>query len=150
MKEGGMGEHTVWNLLTDNEINPNIRFVFDVRKDKNYQAMDIDFLVEKTDRQIFPLEVKTDMQAHTTGNIVYERSTSGHIGCFEKTQAHYIAYYIPGSQEVHMIRVKKLREYVDKTPLNEVRMGDNATGYLLSIEDLKKNKVIVKTYEGVM
>ena len=150
LKEGGMGEHTVWNLLTDSEKNPKIRFVFDVRKDKNYQAKDIDFLVENTNRQITPFEVKTDMQAHKTGNIVYEKTTSNHVGCFEKTQAHIIAYYIPGNQQVHMIRVSALRKYVQESKLSEVRMGDNATGYLLPIEDLKNNGVILKTFEGVM
>lgn len=107
IKKGGMGEHTVWNLLTDTEQNPNIR-------------------------------------------IVYELSTSGNIGCFEKTKAHIIAYYIPGNHQVHMISVKRLREYVSNAPLNKIHMGDNATGYLLPIEDLKKNKVIIKTFEGVM
>ena len=150
LKEGGVGEHTVWNLLTDNEKNPDIRFVFDVRKDKNYQKMDIDFLVENTNRQVIPFEVKTDMQAHETGNIVYELTTSGNVGCFVKTLAHVIAYYVPGNKQVHMIRVKKLREYVNKANLNEVRMGDNATGYLLPIEDLKNKGVIEKTFEGVM
>ena len=77
-------------------------------------------------------------------------TTSGHMGCFEKTEAKYIAYYIPKSEEVHLIDVKKLRTYIHSIQPEPKNMGDNAMGFLLPIEDLKKNKVIVTTYEGVI
>lgn len=147
IKEGENGEHVVWNVLSKIK---DIRSIVDVRQDKHFQEDDIDFLVENTSRQFTPIEVKTDYKAHETGNIVYEASTSGHIGCFEKTKAKYIYYYIPGAKKVHVINVKDFRTYLHETRPEEKKMGDNATGFLIPIKDLIDAKVIKHTYEGVM
>lgn len=147
LKTGGYGEHAIWNLFIK---SPKVKSIVDVRDDKHFQELDIDFLVENLERQFTSIEVKTDFKAHETGNIVYEVSTSNNIGCFEKTQAQFIAYFIPESRQVHMISVSALRRYIDQVHPKEIRMGDNATGYLLPIEDLIKSKVIKITYEGVM
>jgi hypothetical protein len=144
---GGYGEHAVWNILTN---QPKVRVVVDVRKDKRFQEKDIDFLVENTDQQFTSIEVKTDFKAHETGNIVYEATTSGHIGCFEKTQADYIAYFVPKSKKIYMIHVKALRTYLHQIKPEPVKMGDNATGFLIPLKDLEDNKVIKMVYEGVM
>ena len=144
---GGYGEHAVWNILTN---QPKVRVIVDVRKDKRFQAKDIDFLVEDEKQQFTSVEVKTDFKAHETGNIVYELTTSGNVGCFEKTQADYIAYFVPKTKQVHMINVKALRWYIEQVKPSEIRMGDNATGYLIPIANLIKAKVINHTYEGVM
>lgn len=147
LKEGESGEHVVWNIL---QKQSNIRSVVDVRMDKKFQEQDIDFLVENMNRQFTTIEVKTDFVAHDTGNLVYELSTSGHIGCFEKTQAEYIMYYIPAEKVVHLIDVVALRTYIHKVRPEERKMGDNATGFLLPLQDLIKTKVIKYTYKGVM
>ena len=147
LKEGESGEHVVWNLLQNQK---NIRSIVDVRKDKKFQEKDIDFLVENISRQFTSIEVKTDFKAHETGNLVYELTTSKHIGCFEKTQAEYIMYYIPADKVVHMIDVVGLRTYIHKVRPEERKMGDNATGFLLPLNDLIKAKVIKYTFEGVM
>lgn len=147
VKDGGYGEHAVWNTLIK---CPTVKTILDVRDDKNYQAADIDFLVQTIKLQIIPVEVKTDFKAHETGNIVYELTTSGNEGCFAKTKARYIAYFIPRIQMVHMIRMSKLREYIKQIQPKEVRMGDYATGYLLKISDLKEKGIIETTYEGVV
>ena len=147
LKEGESGEHVVWNMLQN---QPNIRSIVDVRKDKKFQEQDIDFLVENMNRQFTTIEVKTDFKAHETGNLVYELSTSRNIGCFEKTQAEYIMYYIPAEKVVHMIDVVGLRTYIHKVRPEEKKMGDSATGFLLPIKDLIKAKVIKYTYKGVM
>lgn len=144
---GGYGEHAVWNILTN---QPKVRVVVDVRKDKRFQEKDIDFLVENADQQFTSVEVKTDYKAHETGNIVYEVTTSGNMGCFEKTQADYIAYFVPKSKKVYMIHVISLRTYLHKLMPEPVKMGDNATGFLIKIKDLIDNKVIKGIYEGVM
>lgn len=147
LKEGESGEHVVWNLLQN---QPNIRSIVDVRKDKKFQEKDIDFLVENMNRQFTSIEVKTDFKAHETGNLVYEVTTSRHIGCFEKTQAEYIMYYIPANKVVYMIDVVGLRTYIHKVRPEERRMGDNATGFIIPIQDLIRAKVIKYTYKGVM
>lgn len=146
LKEGEAGEHAVWNLFNN---LAGVRSVVDVRKDKRFQENDIDFLVEDYKRQWTPIEVKTDFKSQDTGNIIYEVSTSGNLGCFEKTKAKYIAYYIPAAQVVHMIDMVKMRTYLQKARPEERNMGDNATGFLLPIEDLKREKVIYQTHEGV-
>ena len=146
LKDGEIGEHVVWNLL---QKSSKVRNIVDVRQDKVFQSQDIDFLIENFDRQFTPIEVKTDFKAHETGNIVYEISTSGHLGCFEKTKAAYIYYYIPASKIVYMIDVVALRTYIHQLRPEEKKMGDNATGFLLSIKDLLNAKVIKYTYKNV-
>lgn len=146
-KFGEYGEHAVWNVLSSEKW---VRSVIDVRQDEGFREQDIDFLVENTSRQFAGVEVKTDFMAHKTGNLAYELTTSGHIGCFEKTKARYIAYIVPKAQKVYWISVEALREYVRSHDLNEIKMGDNATGYLIPLEDLVNSKVVIKVYEGVM
>lgn len=143
---GNLGELIVRDYL---ENQPWVRNIVDVRMDKLYQQADVDFLVENQQRQFKKLEVKTDFQAHKSGNIVYELSTSNHVGCFEKTKADIIAYYIPDNQTLHLIDVKELRKYVYDVPKDSIHMGDNAEGVLLKISELEQSKVIIKTYKGV-
>ena len=147
LQEGGYGEHAIWNLLMKQAW---VRSVVDVRDDLEFQKKDIDFLVENLRRQFTSIEVKTDFKAHETGNLVYELSTSNNIGCFEKTQAKYIVYFVPELKEAYWINVKALRTYIHKVRPDERKMGDNATGFLLPISELKKHGVIEKTFEGVM
>lgn len=147
LKEGEMGEHVVWNLFIK---HPGVKSVVDVRDDKEFQQKDIDFLIEDKFRQFTPIEVKTDLKAHETGNIIYEVSTNNSVGCFEKTQAKYIMYYVPGSRTVYRIDVKAMRTYIHKVRPEEKPMGDHATGFLLTIKELKDNGVIKEIYEGVM
>ena len=146
LKEGETGEHVVWNLL--NNLN-GVRSMVDVRKDKYYQSVDIDFLMEDYKRQFTPIEVKTDFKAHKTGNIAYEVQTSGSLGCFEKTKAKYVMYYVPADKTVYWIDVIAMRTYLQETHPEEKKMGDNATGFLLPIKDLKESHVIIRTFEGV-
>lgn len=145
--EGESGEHVIWNLLMKSR---DVRSVVDVRQDKNFQEMDIDFLVENGERQFTPIEVKTDFKAQDTGNIVYEISTSGHLGCFEKTKARYIYYYVPGDKTAYMIDVKAMRTYIHEVRPEEKQMGDKSTGFLLPIRDLIDAKVIKRVHKGVM
>lgn len=145
LEEGNIGEFVVWNLLS--KLN-TVKNVIDVRDDKYFQSVDVDFLVEDTDRQFTWLEVKTDFKAHETGNFVYESTTSGNIGCFEKTKASFIAYYVAESGNVYILSVKALRNYVESHELRTISMGDNATGYLLDIGELDRTKVIKQMYKA--
>lgn len=146
LKDGEYGEHAIWNLLNKMKRTRN---VIDVREDKGFQEKDIDFLVEDINRQITFVEVKTDYQAQDSGNIVYEVSTSGNKGCFEKTEAKYVIYFIPKTQVAYFIDVPKLRNYVKSTNHRLVSMGDYAKGYLLPIHELSKEKVIVDSFYNV-
>lgn len=139
LTSGLVGELIVWNALNHLET---VRTVIDVRDDKKFQSMDVDFLVEMASRQVIWLEVKTDYKATETGNIVYELTTSGNVGCFEKTKADVIAYYVPTSGCIYLINVKKLRNYVRSCDYPLKKMGDASEGYLLPIAELERENVI--------
>ena len=139
LKAGAMGERAAWDKLIKMQ---GVRNVVDVRDDKYFQSVDVDFLVEQTNRQYVWVEVKTDEQAYTTGNVFYEVTTSGNIGCFEKTKAAFILIHLPQTDDIYMLNVEKLRRYVEYGVFREVRGGDNSIGYLLKMEDLKKRGIM--------
>lgn len=139
-----IGEFAVWNYFNSLKT---VKEILDVRDDKRFQQMDVDFLLLDVNRQVSWIEVKTDFRADKTGNFVYETSTSGNIGCFEKTRADVIAYYVPSSNNLYLLNVSALRNYVRTHELKTVKMGDNATGYLLDIGDLERTNVISSRVE---
>lgn len=139
IKTGKIGEKLAREIL---EKSSNTVSVIDCSDDKFFQALDIDYLVETKSGRVIKYEVKTDTQAHRTGNMVWEATTSGHIGCFEKTSANYILYYLSGNGKLYGFWVKPMRRYVHRYNLRKVRMGDSATGYLMNIEDLVKKHLI--------
>lgn len=146
LREGTVGEYIVWNLFSKMKAT---RAVVDVRDDERFRKFDVDFLIENYNRQFIWLEVKTDSMAHRTGNFAYELKSSktyNTLGCFEKTKADYIAYYVPGYQKVFLINVGLLRDYVHGSHLNPVNMGDDAIGYLIPISELESRKIIERTY----
>lgn len=145
LKSGLIGELIVWNALGHLE---SVKRVIDVRDDKRFQMMDVDFLVEMSSRQYIWLEVKTDYKATETGNIAYELRTSGNIGCFEKTKADVIAYYVPTSGYIYLIKAKELRMYVRNANYPIRRMGDASEGYLLPISELERDGVIYYEYQA--
>ena len=144
--QGALGELIVRDYL---ERQPWCRSIVDLRFDKTSQENDVDFMVENVKRQFNFVEVKTDFKAHETGNVVYEITTSGHAGCFDKTKADLIAYYLPESKELYMIDTKEFRKYVYLNCGEPIRMGDNATGFLIPFKELERNNLIRAHYKGV-
>lgn len=65
--KGQAGEEVIKNWL---EKRKNISKVIDVRQNFVYQKKDIDFIVEKQDKQYF-IELKTDYRAHETQNLFF-------------------------------------------------------------------------------
>lgn len=140
--DGTIGEYIVWSFFND---LTGVKEVIDVRYDKVFQMWDVDFLILNSKRQVSWIEVKTDFKAHETGNFVYEVTSSqdfNTIGCFEKTKAQLIAYFVPVSANLYLLSVAKLRKFVQANNLNLVNMGDNAKGFLLPIAELERNGVI--------
>ena len=80
--------------------------------------------------------------ADKTGNMVYEiysdRRTCSQ-GCFEKTQADYILYYLINTKVLYIFDTQELREWVHKhkNELWQTCMGDFAIGYVIPLNDLK-------------
>jgi len=112
--------------------------IWDCSDDKYFQSKDIDILALKPDGGIAKIEVKADRQAHRTGNLAWEQKTSGNIGCFAKTEADYIMYYVVGNGELYIFQPKELRRYIEQSHKRMIPMGDNAEGFLLSIKELLK------------
>lgn len=146
LKDGGVGEHVIWNLFIKMD---NVRNVIDVRDDKFFQEADVDFLVEQTNRQFTWIEVKTDFKAHETGNICYELSTNGNMGCLEKSKAKYVVFYLPLAETAYLTDLRALRTYIYTLHPKVVRAGDNAECVLVKIDELIKEKIIVRTWKGV-
>lgn len=144
LQTGEVGEQIVLDFLKSKE---NVQNVLDVRKVKLFQDIDVDFLVCTTSYIVVPVEVKSDTLAHITGNIAYEVTSNKHYntkGCFEKTLAKYIYYYLTATKEIYQIDVLKLREYVKHYCNRLIPMGDYAEGYLIKINKLVEHKIMKK------
>jgi hypothetical protein len=145
---GNVGEELTLKLLKQDKTITKIK---DVRTERKFQKWDIDFIIYKNDRKI-KLEVKTDRLAFETGNIIYEKYSNikyNSIGCFEKTRANYILYYILHTNVLYIINVLEFNFWVNSHKPNElevIRMGDNAIGYLFSLEELEEHSFIEKVY----
>lgn len=139
LEAGKVGEDVVSQML---ESSAKIKSVINCTKATWCQEKDIDFLAEMQDGRVIRYEVKTDRQAHETGNLVYERTTSGHIGCLEKTEADYICYYLSENGRLYGFWTEDMRRYIERRHPRTFKMGDNATGYLLNIEWLLRERII--------
>jgi len=141
LKDGKRAEELVRFQLQSAGIFEDI---WDCSDDKYFQSKDIDILALKKDGGIAKIEVKADRKAHETGNLVWEQKTSGNIGCFAKTDADFIVYYLVGDGRTYIFKPNTMREYITKRNQRLVKMGDNAEGYLLNIMELIKNKQIMR------
>lgn len=150
LKTGEQGEEVVFRYL---QTLDTVELVEDVRKEAMFQKHDIDFLVYTKQAVIFPIEVKSDTMAHRTGNIAYEVYSNKHYGtqgCFEKTKAKYIYYYLVATKQLYKIDVQALREYVSEyfTGKPLISMGDFAEGHLLKIRELEARSIMTNLQIG--
>lgn len=148
LNDGKYGERIARDLL---ESLPRTRLVLDCRKDKRSMAEDVDFYWYRTDDQLYRIEIKTDFAINRTNNIVYEMTTSGNIGCFEKTKADFILYYDAIGKHMYCLSVVRLRYFVHKYKANKepIKMGDYATGYLISLNEARGAGIIVDEWENI-
>ena len=135
---GNKGENIIYNYLIN---HPSTDSLIDVSKDKWFQQFDIDF-IQITNDGINKIEVKTDKIADRTGNMVYEIYSDKRfytLGCFEKTEADYIFYYLINTNILYIFDTQELREWVleHQHNLKLVDMGDFALGYIIPLNDLK-------------
>ena len=142
---GQNGEYIIYNYLSNHSSTINL---IDVSKDKWFQQFDIDFL-QVTNDGINKIEVKTDKIADRTGNMVYEVYSDKRfytLGCFEKTEADYIFYYLININILYIFDTQELREWVleHQHNLKLVDMGDFALGYIIRLNDLKDISIKIK------
>ena len=142
---GQNGEYIIYNYLSNHSSTINL---IDVSKDKWFQQFDIDF-IQITNDGINKIEVKTDRIADRTGNMVYEVYSDKRfytLGCFEKTEADYIFYYLINTNILYIFDTQELREWVleHQHNLKLVDMGDFALGYIIRLNDLKDISIKIK------
>lgn len=143
LRTGSIGEESVLQFL---KVSKSTKNIMDVRYDKFFQELDVDFIQETHNNEFRKIEVKTDTKAHNTGNLAYEHTSNKHyntIGCFEKTKADYIFYYLTENKNLYIFHTETLRGYINinKNRFREVNMGDNALGYLVKLEELINNNI---------
>jgi len=119
--------------------------VVDVRYDKDFQGMDIDFMLVKEDNPHFNfemLEVKADFKTHKTGNLFIEL---GEKGWLNKTRCDRLLYVDVENKVGYYIHCFYLKEYIheNKGELVEKQVGTTdfggfiTTGVLLPIDSIK-------------
>lgn len=138
IEKGRVGEDIVINFLKQNKCFDNI---IDVRKDKEYQNMDIDFILKRKDRE-YKAEVKTDYIAHTTNNICFEIVSNKEYntdGCILKTKSDILLYYIIEDDKLYIFNTRRLIDSLKELMKSKShilgiqyrKFGDNAEGFLI-------------------
>ena len=80
---------------------------------------DIDFEIVYRDGHTSTAELKSDMQAHRTGNIAYEELSHKNPGCFARTKADHIIYYLTETGVAYVLNPHKLRAFVAEMKADE-------------------------------
>lgn len=104
----------------------------------------------------FSVEYKTDHTAARTGNAFLEMAVDKKAGWVQRTEADFIAYYVPGRQVIYLVRPERIREllgaYINKLQWGEIRNDSFvAYGMLLPLDRKPRTKfclegIASKTY----
>ena len=142
-------EEKIWLSLLKSDKTKD---VIDVRSDKFFQELDIDFLQVTYKGNVNKIEVKCDRKADETGNMVYEVTSSGNPGCMKRTRADYVYYVLNESGKTYALLVEPLKIAVEsmdfKKQFSLVKMGDNAEGYVIPLNWLVKRGVAKEVTNG--
>ena len=91
--------------------------VQNVEDDKDYRSRDIDLLcilqVGGSERTV-SIEIKADTKAHKTGNFFFETLSNASLrtkGCFLKSQADLLFYYLMGTDRLYIFPMKRMQEW---------------------------------------
>ncbi len=146
---GKMGEKKVINKLTSYR---NIKEVRDISNTKRGIEDDIDVELVYADGHVSTVEIKTDTMAHKTGNIAYEEFSHMNPGCFARTKANHIIYYLESTGEAYVLNPAKFRNFIQEIKNNKAkanklnvrasRMGQGASGYLVPIKSIINTDII--------
>ena len=123
---------------------PSVATVRDISDSKRGIADDID------------VEIKTDLMAHKTGNFAYEEYSHKNPGCFARTKADHILYFIKETDMVYVLNPVKFREFIAEMKMDKEKaaslkvrpsgMGEGAFGYLVPITVLAETDVLECTF----
>lgn len=136
--DGWRGEILFKNIMENRNYA-----VEDVRDVTEYQMIDVDFLVTSpTSGLTKKIEVKWDARMHRTGNLYLEIENIfseqwNREGWYLHCDADYIAYGDQQSRTFYMIPFKELQKRVDELPTRVAHCGQESTGLLVSLDDIK-------------
>lgn len=85
------------------------------------------------------IEVKTDLQAHRTGNVFVEYKSRGKLSGISTSEADYWCFIVSNYQ-LAMIATGKLKELARQNWSRQVKGGDSNTsdGILIPVKELLK------------
>ena len=145
LKTGTKGEVLAFEYLKSLSYVQSIQ---DVSKDKHFQKLDVDFIVEDIKGGKMWVEVKYDsftdgcqeLNIKATHNICFEISSNGNVGCLARSRADMICYIT--TKYIYMFKLNDVKKFINdnKPPLRD--MGDGAKGYLLNVDNLLNNKLM--------
>ena len=115
--------------------------VEDVTGNSEYWYKDIDFIITSpTTGLTKSFEVKWDSKINRTGNL-YLEITSAHSkggkGWYQFCQADYLVYGDAVAKVFYVIPFGELKERVKQLPVRWAQCGQDSTGYLVSLEQIK-------------
>lgn len=145
LKTGEIGECKAIEILQN---SPKTIYLMNTSHDPFFQENDIDCIVDRRDGKIVKYEVKTDTQAHKTGNMVFEMKSNGNVGCLARSAADYVFYYVLETDSMYLYKLDNMKDYIEMTNPVLKDMGDGAKGYLLNIEKLIKAKIVQKVLQN--
>ena len=136
LRIGSEGERMFIRYLIDERGVPT-GYIKDVRKDKTYQALDVDFIVKTKRGKQIKVEVKTNNYTHETGKMPWEMAKrSGAKGLHERSAADYMFYYLPATGDKYLIDLPRARECVHKMHNLELRTIHDGNLYFVPIQTL--------------
>lgn len=143
---------------------PNVKQVDDISDTEYGKAHDVDIEVEYKNGMRTKFEVKTDMKACKTKNIIFEERSKKGVGCFVKTKAEYIAYLLAEEvdgvkykKSLYIINAEEFRSFISEMKAEKAKakeygirytwMGEKARGYIVPIEAARKAGLFVCEFE---
>ena len=162
LKYGKIGEKDFENHFE--KCNKNGYSIFDVREFKEYQKIDIDYVIDiKGEKQLPPvedvlkedryikIEVKLDSRANDTGNIPYEMISHSSSGWCVTTKSDYVYIVLVEKDGVNIIKrgwinMKRWHEFCANRNCNKkisyIVSENGIVDLLCKMSDLENNGVL--------
>lgn len=134
--EGKTGEEDFIEYCRKNKFT-----IIDKRKDKKFQAIDVDFIVNG-----YYTELKTDNLIDKTGNfpieLTHHRKSGDRNGWYYYTEAKYVIRYSKKSKRLYVMYFDKCKDYLldnfKKVQWFDKEDGNMVTGLLCNVDKLQK------------
>lgn len=134
--EGKTGEEDFIEYCRKNNL-----IVEDKTNDKEFQAIDVDFIVNG-----YYTELKTDNLIDKTGNfpieLTHHRKSGDRNGWYYYTEAKYVIRYSKKSKRLYVMYFDKCKDYLldnfKKVQWFDKEDGNMATGLLCNVDKLQK------------